>query len=72
MKPVIAGLMLLAKSSEECGDWMFSALLNEKYKKGGFLLGEYGEELNLKLDDAENRALLLEHYRKQVAEATNA
>lgn len=72
MKPVIAGLMLLAKTSEECGDWMFSALLNEKYKKGGFLLGEYGEEVDLKRDDAENRALLLEHYRKQVAEATKA
>lgn len=51
---------------------MLSALLNEKYKKGGFLVGEFGEELDIQRDTAENRALLLEHYRKQVAEATDA
>ncbi|KIO25264.1 hypothetical protein M407DRAFT_244132 [Tulasnella calospora MUT 4182] len=72
LKPAFSGLLLLGKTSEECGDWMFSALLNEKYQKGGFLLGEYGEELDVQRDSAENRALLLEHYRKQVAEATES
>ncbi|KAG8942031.1 hypothetical protein FRC00_012049 [Tulasnella sp. 408] len=72
MKPVISGLLLLGKTSEECGDWMLSALLNEKYNKGGFLFGEFGEEVDVQRDSAENRALLLEHYRKQVAEATKA
>lgn len=40
---------------------MLSALLNEKYNKGGFLFGEFGEELDVQRDSAESRALLLEH-----------
>ncbi|KAG8902864.1 hypothetical protein FRC01_009448 [Tulasnella sp. 417] len=72
VKPVISGLLLLGKTSEECGEWMFSALINDKYKTGGWLIGEFGEELDVQRDSPENRALLLDHYRKQVTEATKA
>ncbi|KAG8915572.1 hypothetical protein FRC00_002712 [Tulasnella sp. 408] len=64
-KPVVAGLRLLCKSPEECGEWMLSALLNEKYNQGGFYLEEFGQEIEVRKDGEEVRKLLVEHYRKE-------
>ncbi|KAG8991775.1 hypothetical protein FRB90_001235 [Tulasnella sp. 427] len=72
LKPVVSGLMLLAKSVEECGDWMLSGLLNERYQKGGWFLGERGEEVPVPTDSEENTKLFLEHYRRHVEEATSS
>ncbi|KAG9038400.1 hypothetical protein FS837_001251 [Tulasnella sp. UAMH 9824] len=64
-KPVVAGLRLLCKSPEECGEWMLSALLNEKYKQGGFYLEEFGQEIEVRKDGEEVQKSLVEHYRKE-------
>ncbi|KAG9040768.1 hypothetical protein FS837_000197 [Tulasnella sp. UAMH 9824] len=61
---------VMARSIQDCGEYMTSALLNPEYKTGGFWLSSDGSPVpkeKLHVDDQDARRQLVEHYTKEVA-----
>ncbi|KAG8943963.1 hypothetical protein FRC00_010835 [Tulasnella sp. 408] len=71
LRPIFTSLaFVMARSIQECGEYMTSALLNPEYKTGGFWLSSDGSPVpkeKLHVDDQDARRQLVEHYTKEVA-----
>ncbi|KAG8894206.1 hypothetical protein FRC00_009324 [Tulasnella sp. 408] len=71
LRPIFTSLVfVMARSIQDCGEYMTSALLNPEYKTGGFWLSPDGSPVpkeKLHVDDQDARKQLVEHYTKEVA-----
>ncbi|KAG9042742.1 hypothetical protein FS837_010455, partial [Tulasnella sp. UAMH 9824] len=67
-QPLIAvARVLIMIKPEESGERMLSALLNPEYKKGGFYLDNYTNQVSVAKENEEVRKAVLDHYRSEVA-----
>ncbi|KAG8986199.1 hypothetical protein FRB90_004152 [Tulasnella sp. 427] len=67
-KPLIAiARRLIMITPEESGERMLSALLNPEYKKGGFYLNQYANQVQVASEDGEVKKALVDHFRAEVA-----
>ena len=69
LRPFVSVMALAARSVNDCGEWMNSALVAPEYQRGAFHLSEKAEPIAAnKIGDMDmGRSQLVEHYQETVA-----